>query len=348
MTKKEVQNKVSKNGKKLPLNKFNWDEKTKTFSSIEDGLVLDFKSINGITFKTGDNCTFKTGDNCTFKTGSSCTFDTGSRCTFNTGSRCTFNTIFSCTFDTGFSCTFDTGSRCTFDTGSRCTFNTDSDCTFNTGSDCTFKTGSDCTFKTGSDCTFKTTSDCSFNTGEKCVIIRRDEYQIIQPLENEIIKLCPNYIEGYISKRENEDGFYMDINGERIEHIIADRILSKVISKRNGIYKVINHGENEETYIIERDGVYSHGETLKEAKESLLYKLSDRDTSKYDNFKLTDEVSFEEAIQMYMCITGACSSGTKYFVDNILKDKKDKYTIQEIINLTEGQYNSNRFKEFFN
>jgi hypothetical protein len=314
MTKKEVQNRVLKGGKKLPLNKFSWDEKTKIFSTNEDDLVLDFKGINGIIFKTGSHCTFKTGHDCIFKTGDDCTFNTFEYCTLKTGSSCTFDTFSYCTFDTKSFCTFDTGSYCTF------------------------KTAHDCTFKTGSDCTFK--------TGHDCAIIRRDVFQVIQPLPNEIIKLCPN-IEGYISKREDEDAFYMDIDGERIEHIIADGILSGVISKKNGIYKVINHGEVKETYLIERNGIYSHGETLKEAKESLIYKLSDRDTTKYKSLKLTNKITFEEGIQMYMAITGACSSGTKYFVDNILKEKKDKYTIQEIIDLTDGQYNSDKFKKFF-
>jgi hypothetical protein len=91
MTKKEISNRVLKDGKALALSSFSWGETTKTFSSDVDGLVLDFKGIDGVTFKTGYNCTFKTGYNCTFKTGLRCTFNTGSDCTFKTGSRCTFN-----------------------------------------------------------------------------------------------------------------------------------------------------------------------------------------------------------------------------------------------------------------
>ena len=96
MNKKEVQQRVLQNGKPLDLKKFKWDKESLTFSTTEEGLVIDFKGI--------DNCTFKTGDDCTFKTGSYCTFDTG----------------FGCTFKTGDSCTFDTGSNCTFDTKDWC------------------------------------------------------------------------------------------------------------------------------------------------------------------------------------------------------------------------------------
>ena len=52
---------VTQYGKELDPSKYNWDPKTKTFSTTEDDLVLDFSNINGVTFDTGDNCTFKTG-----------------------------------------------------------------------------------------------------------------------------------------------------------------------------------------------------------------------------------------------------------------------------------------------
>jgi hypothetical protein len=165
MTKKEVQQRVLQNGKPLPLDKFEWDEKTKTFSSNENDLVLDFAGIG--------NCTFNTGDGCTFKTGSICTFKTGSICTFKTGSICTFDTGWYCTFKTGGNCTFDTGDGCTFDTGWNCTFNTGWYCTFDTGGNCTLKTGSE------------------------CVVVRRDVYEIIEIPEGKKIRLNEYGVKGY-------------------------------------------------------------------------------------------------------------------------------------------------------
>ena len=105
---------ITQNGKPLDKSKYTIDEKSKTFSSNENNLVLDFNSLNNWTFKTGGCCTFKTDDNCTFNTGYSCTFNTGNDCTFNTGYNCTFNTGYSCTFNTGYNCTFNTGYSCTF------------------------------------------------------------------------------------------------------------------------------------------------------------------------------------------------------------------------------------------
>jgi hypothetical protein len=81
---------VTKNGIPLDPSLYNWDEKTITFSTEEDGLVLDFADVYGATFKTGNSCTFKTGSSCIFKTSYGCTFNTGFNCAFHTGSECIF------------------------------------------------------------------------------------------------------------------------------------------------------------------------------------------------------------------------------------------------------------------
>ena len=129
--------------------------------------------------------------------------------------------------------------------------------------------------------------------------------------------------------------------------LFADNILAKIIGKKKNVYKIQICGQTKVSYCIEVDGVFSHGETIKQAKESLIYKISDRDTSKYDNYTLDTVVTFEEAIKMYRTITGACEGGTKHFVENVLQDKRKKYTVKEVIELTKGQYNNDRLQEFF-
>jgi hypothetical protein len=104
MNKIEVQQRVLQNGKPLDLDKFSWDEKTRTFSTLEHGLVLDFTGIDGYTFITGSLCIFITRAHCTFIIGDNCTVDTGSYCTFKTGSYCTFKTGWRCTFITRINC----------------------------------------------------------------------------------------------------------------------------------------------------------------------------------------------------------------------------------------------------
>lgn len=232
MNKKDIQKRVLKNGKPLPLKSFSWYEETKTFSSVEDGLVFVFKGVD--------------------------------------------------------SCTFDTGSGCTFDTGSR------------------------------------------------CVIIRRDIFEIIQPTASTVTQICPRKVEGYLV-----DG---KLNG--VPHIIADSILSRVVSKKGDVYKVINHGSSEVSFLIKRGDVYSHGKTLKEAQESLIYKLKDQDTSAYGDYTLNTVLPYEDCITMYRTITGACEFGVRSFVESQPK-VKNHYTIKEIVELTEGQYGHQKLVQFF-
>ena len=278
LTKKEIQQRVLQNGKPLDLDKFEWDKETRTFSTNQHNLVLDFSNLDCITFKTGDYCTFTTSYNCIFTTGRSCVFTTAWDCVFTTGRSCVFNT------------------------------------------------GWDCVFKTGDD----------------CVIVNRNVYEVIIGNKDDIIQIPRFGIKGHI-----KNSIYSETGKKSI---IADEILSEIISKKGNVYKVINHGKSEPSYLIQIEKnnkkIYSHGKTLKEAKKSLIYKLADRDTSKYKNLELDSILSKDEAIQCYMTITGACSAGTKYFIDNLDEVKKE-YSIKEIIDITQSQFGNNLFKEFF-
>ncbi len=145
--------------------------------------------------------------------------------------------------------------------------------------------------------------------------------------------------------------------------LFADGILAKILTKhtnKNGttVYKIQIIGQLKTSYCIEANGKFAHADTIEQAKEDLKYKFQNRDTSMYKNYTLDTVVTFEEALQMYHDITGACSGGTKHFVENVLPGrlcngvtlataKKKKYTIAECIELTKGQYNSNKFEEFF-
>lgn len=288
MNKKQVQQRILKDGKPLALSKFSWCEETNTFSSNVDGLVIDFDKCDFITITAGVHCTIKTG--------------------------------WDCTITTGWNCTITTGSYCTITTSSYCTITTSSGCTITTYSDCTITAGWNCTIKTGSD----------------CVIVRSDIFEVIQPKAGDTIQIFPYKTKGYLT-----NGLY-----QGKPHIIADGIVSEVLSQKGNVFKVRNLGEDRDSWLIKGGNVYSHGATLQEARDSLVYKISNRDTTEYEDYKPSDIVTRETAIKMYRCITGACEGGVRGFVE-AQAELKDEYTISELIELTKGQFRHEEFKEFF-
>lgn len=93
-------------------------------------------------------------------------------------------------------------------------------------------------------------------------------------------------------------------------------------------------------------GKWSHGETLRAAKDDLIYKIGNRDKSLYADLTLDSVLTIEKAIEAYRVITGACAAGTRYFVKSLSKVKQ-KYTIREICEITKGEYGAKEFADFF-
>ena len=132
-----------------------------------------------------------------------------------------------------------------------------------------------------------------------------------------------------------ENGKYQKIDG----------IFCEVIKERKYIKTCKRFGSDEIFYIV-TDGIkYSHGKTIKEAKADLIYKISNRDTSRYTNLKKSSVLSLSDAIECYRVITGACEFGTKSFLTSI--QTKKQYSIKEIIKLTQNQFGNETFKSFF-
>jgi hypothetical protein len=128
--------------------------------------------------------------------------------------------------------------------------------------------------------------------------------------------------------------------------IIADGILQNLVSKKGLTYRVRGLTSEKVTYLVtDGAGKFAHGDTLGEARDSLVYKIGDRDKSKFEGMTVETVMPFGEAIEAYRVITGACEAGTKGFVAQV--GKKESYTIGEIIELTEGRYGHEEFKRFF-
>ena len=132
-------------------------------------------------------------------------------------------------------------------------------------------------------------------------------------------------------------------------YINSDGIFAKVESHHGNVWKVRKIAGTKSFYIVsDGAGNYAHGDTIEEARKDLVYKITGRDKSDYEGLPSDHIFTFEEAIKCYRTITGACAFGTRDFVENRLGEKKEKYSIEEIARLTEGEYGDMSFREFFN
>ena len=131
------------------------------------------------------------------------------------------------------------------------------------------------------------------------------------------------------------------------KYILADGIFSEVASRRGNIFRVKNTGKAGIQYLVtDGNGKWAHGDTPEAAKADLIYKISVRDTGGFSHLTLDSVVSFEEAVEAYRVITGACEAGTRCFVES-QPERKESYSIREIVSLTEGKYGNREFAQFF-
>ena len=131
------------------------------------------------------------------------------------------------------------------------------------------------------------------------------------------------------------------------KYIKCDNRFSEIISKKGNVWELKDIGKDFTYYLVtDGNGNYAHGDTIKQAKDDLIFKISNRDVSQYQNIDLDKKFSFTECITMYRCITGSCSTGVKNFVEsnNI---KKQSYSVNEIITLTKNNYGNKTFNSFF-
>lgn len=132
------------------------------------------------------------------------------------------------------------------------------------------------------------------------------------------------------------------------KYIFADGILTHICGKphKRGKYTYYNGKIKGRNVIFDGEN-YAHCKDFKSGVIDLQYKAAkDRGAEQYKKLNLDSVVTYDEAVIMYRVITGACSAGTAQFLSN-LRERKEKYTIAEAIQLTDGQYGSTAFKRFF-
>ena len=164
-----------------------------------------------------------------------------------------------------------------------------------------------------------------------------NEYHIICGYNSDRVYFKPNYKGAYLF--ENEKGKYIKVYD----------IFAKIVEQKGNVYHVQKYGDGKITYLVtDGEGIWTHSYILEVAKADLIYKITKRDRYFYKDLTLDSELSYQDAILCYMIITGACLFRDKDFIGEMLgKNKKEVYTIKEIVNLTEDGYGNESFKEFF-
>ena len=131
------------------------------------------------------------------------------------------------------------------------------------------------------------------------------------------------------------------------KYIYCDQILTHIKrDKKIGLY-TFYLGKIKGKNVVSDGTYYAHCKNFKEGVLDIEFKKSkERGAEQYNSLTLESVLAFDEAVTAYRVITGACRAGTKQFLDG-LKEKKDHYTIAEIIEKTRGQYGSTTFENFF-
>jgi len=131
------------------------------------------------------------------------------------------------------------------------------------------------------------------------------------------------------------------------KYIRVDGIFTEVVYKKGNVYQVKELTDPNEFYLVTDGTKWAHGDTLKEAYQDLVYKVTNRNKEDFEHLTLNSLLTFEESIACYRTITSACSFGIRDFVQSNGIEEKDR-TISEIIELTRGSYGNDLFVQFFN
>ena len=131
-------------------------------------------------------------------------------------------------------------------------------------------------------------------------------------------------------------------------YLYADGILTHVKQRVEVDGYTLYIGKIKGKNVVSDGTHYAHCDKLRDGIADLAFKTAaDRGAGQYEGLPLDTSLTVDEAKTMYRIITGACRAGTDAFVASLGDTLKERYTIREMLKITEGQYNAERFAEFF-
>jgi hypothetical protein len=97
-------------------------------------------------------------------------------------------------------------------------------------------------------------------------------------------------------------------------------------------------------YIVSDENNHAHGKTIKKALNDLAFKEMSENVDQFRGMDKATEKTVAEWALIYRAITRSCEEGIKMFIkeQGVLKDK---YNLTEILEITNGAYRHDIFKE---
>ena len=132
------------------------------------------------------------------------------------------------------------------------------------------------------------------------------------------------------------------------KYIYCDGILTHVAKTRKAGDYTLYIGKIKGRNVVSDGTLYAHCETLRDGIADIAFKrAAERGASQYKGIDMDVPIPLEEAKTMYRIITGACRAGTEHFAQSLGNKLQETYTVREMIKVTKGQYNAEKFAEFF-
>ncbi len=131
------------------------------------------------------------------------------------------------------------------------------------------------------------------------------------------------------------------------EYLYADGILTHVKRVKRQAGYTFYIGKIKGKNVVSDGAHYAHCDSFRDGIADLLFKAAeDRGAEQYKEMSLGTSMTVPELAVMYRIITGACQQGTQHFI-NSLGELKERYTIEEVNEMTKGQYGHEQFAKFF-
>ena len=144
-----------------------------------------------------------------------------------------------------------------------------------------------------------------------------------------------NLVDGNILK---PNCWYIVEKNKWVEIDLTDNVFSYVLSNKKGVKKVKTEKGNILYVVQDENGNSAHGETIKKAREDLIYKVVSR-----SDVAIPKKATVKEWIGIYRAVTGACSAGVKNFVDGKDIDFNTSFTAKEVAKMVQGQFGADKF-----